>query len=61
MEKLIDRVSKVLKTDASKLEEKVEKVSEELRASLKEIEELKSKIASFEVNSLFEQVQKSTE
>ena len=56
MEKLIDRVSKVLKTDASKLEEKVEKVSEELRASLKEIEELKSKIASFEVNSLFEQV-----
>ena len=56
MEKLIDKVSKVLKTDASKLEEKVEKVSEELRNSLKEIEELKSKIASYEVNSLFEQV-----
>ncbi|WP_300328071.1 alanine--tRNA ligase [Fusobacterium sp.] len=56
MEKLIDKVSKVLKTDASKLEEKVEKVSEELRNSLKEIEELKSKIATYEVSSLFEQV-----
>ena len=56
MEKLIDRVSKTLKTDPSKLEEKVEKVNEDLRASLKEIEELKSKLANFEANSLFTEV-----
>lgn len=56
MEKLIEKVSKTLKTDSSKLEEKVEKISEELKASLKEIEELKSKIATYEVSSLFEQV-----
>ncbi|MDP0493423.1 MAG: alanine--tRNA ligase [Fusobacterium sp. JB021] len=57
MEKLIEKVSKTLKTTSSKLEEKVEKTVEELKNSQKQIEELKLKLASYEANSLFSEVE----
>ncbi len=57
MERTIKNIAGSLKTDVSKVEEKAEKTSEDLRAAVKEIEELKSKIASYEAGSLFEQVE----
>lgn len=54
MERTLKNVSDKLKTDVSKVEEKAEKVAEDLKAAQKEIEELKSKIASYEAGSLFE-------
>ncbi len=57
MEKSIANISKTLKTDPSKVEEKAEKVTDDLKQALKEIEELKSKIASYEVASLFDNVE----
>lgn len=57
MEKLIDKVAKTLKTDAGKLEERAEKVVDEMKELSKELEILKSKVAAFEANSLFDNIE----
>lgn len=56
MEKIMGNISKELKTTSSKLEEKVEKTVDELKSSQKELEELKLKLSSYEVASLFKEV-----
>ncbi|MEG0398175.1 MAG: alanine--tRNA ligase [Cetobacterium sp.] len=57
IEKQLKKVAKTLKTDTAKLEERAEKVVEEMRDLSKELEQLKSKVATFEANSLFENVE----
>ncbi|MBC2850677.1 alanine--tRNA ligase [Cetobacterium sp. 8H] len=57
MEKTMKRVAKNLKTDLNKIEERSEKIVEEVRDLSKETEALKAKVASFEANSLFDEVQ----
>lgn len=59
MEEGIIELSKVLKADAShgQLITKATKVMEELKGAQKEIEALKAKLAGFEANSLFENVE----
>ena len=57
MEKSIKRVAKNLKTDLNKIEERSEKIVEEARDLSKEVEFLKAKVASFEANSLFDEIQ----
>ncbi len=55
-EKMTKRVAKILKTDTNKLELRAEKASEEIKELQREIESLKGKVATFEVNSLFDDV-----
>lgn len=57
MERLILSVSDALKTDPKHLEEKVEKTIEAFRETQKELEALKSKLATYEANSLFDEVE----
>lgn len=57
MERTIKSVAKTLKTDINKVEERAEKVVEEARELSKEVETLKAKVASFEANSLFDEVE----
>ncbi|MGL5088074.1 MAG: alanine--tRNA ligase [Cetobacterium sp.] len=57
IEKTMKKVAKNLKTDLNKIEERSEKVVEELRDLSKEVEILKSKVATFEVSSLFDEVE----
>ncbi|MGL5000710.1 MAG: alanine--tRNA ligase [Cetobacterium sp.] len=56
-EKTMKKVAKNLKTDLSKIEERSEKVVEEVRDLSKEVEILKAKVATFEANSLFDEVE----
>ena len=57
MEKTMDKVAKTLKTDTNKLEERSEKIVEEVKDLSKELELLKAKLASFEVDSLFNEIE----
>lgn len=57
MEKTMKRVAKNLKTDLHKIEERSERVVEETRELSKEVEILKAKVASFEANSLFDDIE----
>ncbi len=57
MERLILGVSDKLKTDPKHLEEKVEKTIETLKETYKELELLKSKLAAYEADSLFDSVE----
>jgi alanyl-tRNA synthetase len=57
MERLILSVSDALKTDPKHLEEKVEKTIEAFKETQKELEALKSKLATYEANSLFDDVE----
>lgn len=57
MERLILSVSDALKTDPKHLEEKIEKTIEAFRETNKELETLKSKLASYEANSLFDNIE----
>lgn len=56
-DKLVKKVSKTLKTDVNKLDERSEKLMDEMKDLNKELETLKAKIATFEANSLFENVE----
>lgn len=57
MEKSLKTVSKNLKTDFAKIEERSEKVMEEIKDYQKEIEVLKAKVASFEAGNLFNEIE----
>lgn len=57
MEKSLKTVSKNLKTDLAKVEERSEKVMEEIKDYQKEIEVLKAKVASFEAGNLFNEIE----
>jgi alanyl-tRNA synthetase len=59
MERALIELAKILKTDpyADHLVNKTTKVVEDLKASHKEIEALKSKLATYEANSLFDGVE----
>ncbi|MGL5123871.1 MAG: alanine--tRNA ligase [Fusobacteriaceae bacterium] len=52
-EKIARKSAKILKTDLDSLEERVKLTVEQLRNSEKEIEKLKSKLASYEADSMF--------
>ncbi|MGL4946171.1 MAG: alanine--tRNA ligase [Cetobacterium sp.] len=56
-EKTMKKVAKNLKTDLNKVEDRSEKIVEEVRDLSKEVEILKSKVATFEANSLFDEVE----
>ncbi|MGL5356650.1 MAG: DHHA1 domain-containing protein, partial [Cetobacterium sp.] len=56
-EKTMKKVAKNLKTDLNKVEDRSEKIVEEVRDLSKEVEVLKSKVATFEANSLFDEVE----
>lgn len=57
MEDGLVELSKVLKTDVASLVSKANKVTEDLKTAQKEIEALKAKLAGFEANSLFDEVE----
>lgn len=57
MENTMKRVAKNLKVDLQKVEERSEKVVEEVRALSKEVDALKTKVATFEANSLFDEIE----
>ncbi len=54
--KIIKNIEKILKTDISTLEEKIEKNQENLKENSKELDKLKSKLASFDVMTIFQEV-----
>lgn len=57
MENTMKRVAKNLKVDLQKVEERSEKVVEEVRELSKEVDALKTKVATFEANSLFDEIE----
>jgi alanyl-tRNA synthetase len=57
MEKAMKNVAKTLKVDVPKLQERAEKVVEEMRETAKELEAAKGKLASYEADSLFADVE----
>ena len=57
MEDGLEELSKILKTDVYSLVAKAGKVTEDLKSAQKEIEALKAKLAGFEANSLFDEVE----
>lgn len=56
-EKIAKKAAKALKTDIASLDERVESLLEQMKNSAKEIEKLKSQIAGFEANSMFDNVE----
>lgn len=58
MEKLIENISRALKTSSSKLEDRIFKIFDELKELQKKNEELESRVASYEVASLYREVEK---
>lgn len=56
-EKIARKSAKVLKTDIESLEERVKSTLDQLKNSEKEIEKLKSKLASYEADSMFDSLE----
>ncbi|MGL4403266.1 MAG: alanine--tRNA ligase [Fusobacteriaceae bacterium] len=56
-EKVARKAAKALKTDLDSLEERVEAMLDQIKMGNREIEKLKSKIAGFEANSMFDSVE----
>lgn len=56
-EKIIKKISKILKTDVNSLEDRVETLMEQLRQVQKDMEQCKEKIATHEANSLFNKIE----
>lgn len=57
MEKVLFNVADMIKTDPRKIEEKLKKLLEDHKETIKELEKVKSKLASFEADSLFDDVE----
>ncbi len=57
MEKVMINVADALKTDTGHIEEKAAKLMEELKETQKELDKYKSKLATYEANQLFDDVE----